>query len=44
MKPGAFHIQQVQTVSTVKLERRLGVLTADEMQRVRSALAKRLSL
>jgi mRNA interferase MazF len=28
LKPGAFHLQQIQTVSTVKLERRLGVLTA----------------
>ena len=26
LKPGAFHLQQVQTVSTVKLERRLGAL------------------
>ena len=25
LKPGAFHLQQVQTISTVKLERRLGV-------------------
>src|SRR5437870_13468744 len=35
LKPGAFHLQQVQTISTVKLERRLGVLTTDEMNRVR---------
>jgi mRNA interferase MazF len=32
LKPGAFHLQQIQTVSTVKLERRLGVLTADEFE------------
>ncbi len=25
LKPGAFHLQQIQTISTVKLERRLGV-------------------
>jgi mRNA interferase MazF len=31
LKPGAFHLQQLQTISTVKLERRLGVLTADEI-------------
>lgn len=43
-KPGAFHLQQVQTVSTVKLERRLGVLTGDEMNRVRGALAIRLGI
>jgi hypothetical protein len=37
-------LQQVQTISTVKLERRLGVLTEEEMKRVRIALAKRLAL
>ena len=42
LKPGAFHLQQVQTVSTVKLERRLGVLTTEEMGRVRKALRNRL--
>ena len=44
LKPGAFHLQQIQTVSTVKLERRLGTLTADEMGRVHDALAERLRL
>lgn len=44
LKPGAFHLQQVQTVSTVKLERRLGVLTAEEMKSVRDALSKRLGM
>src|SRR2546422_2585572 len=44
LKPGAFHLQQVQTISTVKLERRLGALTAEEMKRVRDALAKRSSI
>ena len=43
LKPGAFHLQQVQTVSTAKLERRLGVLTNDEMKRVRDALDERLN-
>src|SRR5436190_13185270 len=38
LKPGAFHLQQLQTVSTVKLEWKLGVLTADEMTRVHLAL------
>jgi mRNA interferase MazF len=42
LKPGAFHLQQIQTVSTVKLERRLGVLTDQEMSRVRDVLAERL--
>src|SRR2546430_4822699 len=44
LKPGAFHLQQVQTISTVKLERRLGALTAEEVERVRDALAKRLAI
>ena len=44
LKPGAFHLQQIQTVSTVKLERRLGALTGDEMKRVGDALAKRLGI
>jgi mRNA interferase MazF len=44
LKVGAFHLQQVQTISTVKLERRLGVLTAEEMERVRNALKNRLGI
>ena len=44
LKPGAFHLQQVQTVSTVKLERRLGALTPDEMKQVCKALANRLGI
>jgi mRNA-degrading endonuclease toxin of MazEF toxin-antitoxin module len=44
LKPGAFHLQQIQSVSTVKLERRLGVLTADEMDRVLDAMAERFRL
>ena len=44
LKPGAFHLQQVQTVSTVKLERKLGELTADEMDSVLDALGRRLGI
>jgi len=44
LKPGAFHIQQIQTISTVKLERKLGVLTDAEMDQVRDALAERLCI
>ena len=44
LKPGTFHLQQIQTVSTVKLERRLGALSADEMERVFDALAERLGI
>jgi mRNA interferase MazF len=44
LKPGAFHLQQIQTVSTIKLERKLGVLTEDEMKRIQAALAQRLGI
>ena len=44
LKLGAFHLQQVQTVSTVKLERRLGALNDEEMNRVLDALAGRLGI
>jgi len=42
LKPGAFHLQQVQSISTSKLERRLGALTTEELDRVLEALADRL--
>ena len=44
LKPGAFHLQQVQTISTVKLERKLGTLTEGEMKHVRDVLSRRLCL
>ena len=44
LRAGAFHLQQVQTVSTIKLERRLGILNEDEMGRVLDALARRLEI
>ena len=44
LKPGAFHLQQIQTVSTVKLERLLGRLTSEEMNRVLAAVADRLDI
>ena len=44
LKPGAFHLQQVQTVTTIKLERRLGALTDEEMNRVLDALGARLGI
>jgi mRNA-degrading endonuclease toxin of MazEF toxin-antitoxin module len=44
LKPGAFHLQQIQTVSTIKLERQLGVLTQEEMSRVFGALRERFGL
>jgi mRNA interferase MazF len=44
LKPGAFHLQQVQSVPTVRLERRLGVLNETEMNQVFDALAERLRI
>ena len=44
LKPGAFHLQQIQTISTVKLERKLGVLTETEMNQVLDALGERLGI
>ena len=44
LKPGAFHLQQIQTISTVKLERKLGVLTAEEMKMVLETLGRRVGL
>ena len=44
LKPGVFHLQQIQTISTVKLQRRLGILTPGEMDRVREALQHRLGI
>ena len=44
LRTGAFHLQQIQTISTVKLERQLGTLSGEEMARVRQALSKRLMI
>ena len=42
LKPGAFHLQQVQSISGAKLLRRLGTLSADDMAKVEKALGVRL--
>lgn len=44
LKPGAFHMQQVQSVSLSRLERRLGVLSAEEWTAVQNRLADYLRL
>ena len=44
LKPGAFHLQQIQTISVAKLERRLGALTENEMKQVSDALGERLGI
>ena len=44
LKEGAFHLQQVNTISNARLERRLGALTVDEFNMVKSRLRERLGL
>jgi mRNA interferase MazF len=44
LKSGAFHLQQIQSVSTVRLERKLGVLTEAEMNQVLDAISDRLGI
>lgn len=44
LKAGAFHLQQVQTISGAKLIRRLGALTEAELATVDERLAFRLGL
>ena len=44
LQSGAFHLQQLQSISGAKLMRRLGALTPAEMQRVDDAPRLRLSL
>lgn len=42
LKAGAFHCQQVQSVSIARLERKLGALTDEEWREVSKALSNRL--
>jgi len=44
LKPGAFHLQQAQSVSVSRLERRLGALNEEEMTLLRRRFAEFLSL
>jgi len=44
LKPGAFHLQQIQSIPTVRLEYKLGVLSESEMDQVLDALADRLTV
>lgn len=44
LKLGVFHLQQIQSVPIVRLQRRLGELTAAELEDVRSALVRLLDL
>ena len=44
LKPGAFHLQQVQPISLSRFDARLGVLTPDEFKRVKDTLVRLLNL
>ena len=44
LKPGAFHLQQIQPISLARLERKLGSLTPNELQRVKTMLVRLLRL
>ena len=44
LKAGVFHLQQIQAVPVVRLQRKLGELTDSEMQNVRATLVKLLNL
>ena len=38
LKPGAFHLQQIQSISLARLERKLGSLTAEEFLNIKASL------
>ena len=44
LRPGAFHLQQIQPVSLPRLERKLGELTQDEFQVMADRLATLLHI
>jgi mRNA interferase MazF len=44
LKTGVFHLQQLQSVPIARLRRKIGTLTAEELQAVRSKLSDLLHL
>jgi len=44
LKPGVFHLQQIQPVSLARFDAKLGVLTSEEFQQVKEALIRLLNL
>ena len=44
LKPGAFHLQQIQPVSLARLDSYLGSLTADELATMRARITRELEL
>jgi mRNA interferase MazF len=43
LKQGAFHLQQIQSIPTVRLMRRLGILSPHEMEQIHQRLWQRFS-
>jgi mRNA interferase MazF len=44
LKTGAFHVQQIQSVSRARFEQRLGSLAADELSEIESRIQKLLGI
>ncbi len=44
LKDGVFHLQQIQSVPMVRLQRKIGELAAEELRAVRSKLSELLHL
>ncbi len=44
LKAGVFHLQQIQSVPLVRLQRKLGEVTSDELTELRTTLVRLLNL
>jgi mRNA interferase MazF len=44
LKPGAFHLQQIQPIPLVRFEAKFGELTTDEFKTVKQTLVRLLNL
>ena len=44
LKPGAFHLQQIQAVSIARLHKKLGTLSDEEFKQLKEALVRLLKL
>ena len=44
LKPGAFHLQQIQSISLARLERKLGLLTTEEFLSVKATFTRLFEL
>ena len=44
LRPGAFHLQQIQPISLARFDARMGALTLEEFKRVKEILVRLLNL